>query len=92
MLLLFTIIGEFLLPLILERYYKGYDGKTMVMSALGSPQSPVRVIYLVWRMDKVLRDMSPNNYQYERTKDWVEFFQTVGGRKPKCNYTGNRLK
>ena len=46
--LLFTIIGEFLLPWILERYYKGYDSKTMVMSALGSPQSPVRVIYNVW--------------------------------------------
>lgn len=46
--LLFTIIGEFLLPLILERYYKGYDSKTMVMSALGSPQSPVRVIYNTW--------------------------------------------
>lgn len=46
--LLFTIIGEFLLPLILGRYYKEYDGKTMVMSALGSPQSPVRVIYNTW--------------------------------------------
>lgn len=46
--LLFTIIGEFLLPLILKRYYKGYDSKTMVMSALGSPQSPVRLIYNVW--------------------------------------------
>ena len=48
LLLLFTIIGEFLLPWILGRYYKGYDGKTMVMSALGSPQSPVRVIYNTW--------------------------------------------
>lgn len=46
--LLFTIIGEFLLPLILGRYYKGYDSKTMVISALGSPQSPVRVIYNIW--------------------------------------------
>lgn len=50
LLLLFTIIGEFLLPLILERYYKEYDSKTMVMSALGSPQSPVRVIYNIWLM------------------------------------------
>jgi len=48
LLLLFTIIGEFLLTWILGWYYKGYDGKTMVMSALGSPQSPVRVIYNVW--------------------------------------------
>lgn len=46
--LFFTIIGEFLFPFILGRYYKEYDGKTMVMSALGSPQSPVRVIYNVW--------------------------------------------
>lgn len=28
---------------------------------------------LAWRMDKVLHDMSPNNYQYERTKDWIDF-------------------
>lgn len=46
--LLFTIIGEFLLPYILERYYPEYNGKTMVMSALGSPQSPVRLIYNLW--------------------------------------------
>lgn len=46
--LLFTIIGEFLLPCILERYYPEYNGKTMVMSALGSPQSPVRLIYNLW--------------------------------------------
>jgi len=48
LILLFTIIGEFLLPWILERYYDGYDSKTMVMSALGSPQSPVRLIYNTW--------------------------------------------
>ncbi len=46
--LLFTIIGEFLLPCILERYYPSYNGKTMVMSALGNPQSPVRYIYNLW--------------------------------------------
>lgn len=28
---------------------------------------------LIWRMDKVIFDMSKDNYQYERTKDWVEF-------------------
>ena len=28
---------------------------------------------LIWRMDKVIADMSPDNYQYARTKDWVEF-------------------
>ena len=46
--LLLTIIGEFFLPWMLCRYYVGYNSKTMVMSALGSPQSPVRVIYNIW--------------------------------------------
>lgn len=46
--LLLTILGEFLLPWILKHFYKGYDSKTMVMSALGSPESPVRKIYNVW--------------------------------------------
>lgn len=48
MILLFTIIGEFLVPWILEQFYAEYNGKTMVMSALGSPQSPVRLIYNLW--------------------------------------------
>lgn len=46
--LLFTIIGEFFLPWMLRLYYEGYNSKTMVMSALGSPESPVRVIYNLW--------------------------------------------
>ena len=45
--LLCTIIGEFLLPCLLERYYTEYNGKTMVMSALGSSQSPVRLMCFV---------------------------------------------
>ena len=28
---------------------------------------------LIWRMNKVVADMSFDNYQYERTKDWVNF-------------------
>lgn len=28
---------------------------------------------LIWRMDKVILEMPENNYQYRRTKDWVEF-------------------
>ena len=35
--LLFTIIGEFLVLCILEQFYAAYNSKTMVMSALGSP-------------------------------------------------------
>ena len=46
--LLFTIIGEFLVPWILEQFYAAYNGKTIVMSALGSPQSPVRFVYNLW--------------------------------------------
>ena len=46
--LLFTIIGEFVVPWILEQFYSEYNGKIMVMSALGSPQSPVRLIYNLW--------------------------------------------
>lgn len=48
MILLLTIIGEFFLPWILGRYYDEYSSKIMVMSVLGSPQSPVRHIYNVW--------------------------------------------
>ena len=47
-LLLITIIGEFFLPWILKHFYKGYNSKTMVMSVLGSPESPVKTIYNVW--------------------------------------------
>ena len=43
--LLLTIVGEFLIPWILKHLYKGYDAKKMVMSALGSPESPVRKVY-----------------------------------------------
>lgn len=46
--LLITIIGEFLLPFILKHFYRGYDSKTMVMSVLGSPESPVKIIYNIW--------------------------------------------
>lgn len=46
--LLCTLIGEFVLPWILKHFYQGYDSKKMVMSALGSPESPVRKVYNVW--------------------------------------------
>lgn len=47
-LLLITVLGEFLLPWILKHFYKGYDSKKTVMSALGNPESPVRKIYNTW--------------------------------------------
>lgn len=46
--LLITILGEFLLPWILKHFYKDYNSKTMVMSVLGSPESPVKRIYNIW--------------------------------------------
>lgn len=46
--LLFTIIGEFFIPLVLEQFYAEYNGKIMVISALGNPRSPVQLIYNLW--------------------------------------------
>lgn len=48
MILLLTIIGEFIVPWILKQFYSEYNGRIMVMSALGSPQSPIRFIYNLW--------------------------------------------
>ena len=48
LLLLITITGEFAVPWILKHFYPKYDAKTMVMSVLGSPESPVRKIYNAW--------------------------------------------
>ena len=28
---------------------------------------------MIWRMEKVIAQMPPENFQYERTKDWVDF-------------------
>ena len=47
-LLVGTVGGEFFLPWVLAKFYPGYDGKTMPMSALGNPKSPVRRVYNVW--------------------------------------------
>ena len=46
--LLTTIVGEFLVPFVLKFFYKGYNWKKMPMSVLGSPQSPVKLIYRTW--------------------------------------------
>lgn len=43
-----TVAGEFLLPWVLAKFTPGYDGRHMVMSALGSPKSPARRIYNSW--------------------------------------------
>lgn len=46
--LLLTIIGEFLIPFILSKFYKNYDSKYMVMSVLGNKKSPVKILYNIW--------------------------------------------
>jgi len=46
--LLIAIIGDFAIPYILAPFYKSYNHKTMVMSVLGNPDSPVRVYYNIW--------------------------------------------
>lgn len=46
--LLITVIGEFLLPEVLKLFYPDYKSKLMVMSILGNPNSPVRKIYNIW--------------------------------------------
>lgn len=48
MCLLFTIMGEFIIPWILEQFYAEYNGRIMVVSALGNPGSPVRFVYNLW--------------------------------------------
>lgn len=47
-LLIVAIVGDFLVPYLLAPFYKGYSHKLMVMSALGNPNSPVRVYYNAW--------------------------------------------
>ncbi len=47
-LLLFTVIGEFLVPFVLSKFYDSYNSKLQVMSVLGSSQSPVRIFYNAW--------------------------------------------
>lgn len=41
--LLIAVIGDLLVSTILSLFYKGYNIATMSISALGNPQSPVRL-------------------------------------------------
>ncbi len=43
-----AIVGDFAIPYMIAPFYKGYAHKTFVMSVLGSPSSPVRIIYNAW--------------------------------------------
>ncbi len=46
--LLAAAAGDLLTAAILARFYKGYSGLTMPISALGNPQSPVRRPFRCW--------------------------------------------
>lgn len=46
--LLMAAIGDITIPLLLAPFAKNYHHKTMVLSTLGNPSSPVRIIYNTW--------------------------------------------
>ncbi|MGM0216754.1 DUF998 domain-containing protein [Enterococcus sp. AZ109] len=48
--LFIAIIGELVVPLILAPFYSGYNAKTMVISTLGNPNSPVRLPFNGWML------------------------------------------
>ena len=48
--LLIAILGDLLIPFILAPFYQGYNHALMAISALGNPQSPVRVVFNLWML------------------------------------------
>ena len=48
--LLTAILGDILIPFILAPFYQGYSHMSMTISALGNPQSPVRVVFNLWML------------------------------------------
>lgn len=48
--LLIAMVGDLLLPFLLSIYYRGYDSSMMSISALGNPQSPVRIVFNLWML------------------------------------------
>lgn len=48
--ILFAIMGNLLIPFILAPFYRGYSHTSMAISALGNPQSPVRVVFNLWML------------------------------------------
>lgn len=48
--LLVAIIGELLLPFVFAFFYKEYNHSVMVISSLGSPDSPVRLLFNLWML------------------------------------------
>lgn len=48
--LLIAILGDIFIPFILAPFYKGYSNTLMTISALGNPQSPVRLVFNLWML------------------------------------------
>ena len=48
--LLFAIMGDILIPFILAPFYRGYSHTSMTISALGNPQSPIRMFFNIWML------------------------------------------
>lgn len=72
--LLIAIIGDLLVSTILSLFYKEYNIATMSISALGNPQSPVRLPFNIWMfLEGVLFLLSlPVLYnRYHLTSGWI---------------------
>ena len=48
--LIIAMAGDTLISLILPCFYKGYSSMKMSISALGNPQSPVRIPFNIWML------------------------------------------
>ncbi len=48
--LITAMVGDILVSLVLPRYYKKYSSMKMSISALGNPQSPVRIPFNIWML------------------------------------------
>lgn len=48
--LIFTVLGEMIIPFILAPFYKGYHHTTMAISLLGNENSPVRLPFNIWML------------------------------------------
>lgn len=48
--LIIAIIGEIFVPIVLAQFYSGYNQTFIILSALGNPSSPVKVLYNTWML------------------------------------------
>lgn len=67
--LLVAILGDILIPFILAPFYEGYSHTNMVISTLGNPKSPVRVVFNFWMLLEGLLFLFslPAMYHYYRS-------------------------